>query len=313
MPISVAHALFSDVPESHENFNAIKLLSSLQIVKGYEDGTFKPGNAINRVEALKILLEGANLKTDGVNADGKSLFSDTDAGAWYYKYVLLAKDKGIVNGNPDGTFAPSRQVNKVEFLKMMLLTNNVDLSAYQEGGLPFSDTEEGGWYLPYIRYSKQFNIVSPDENGNVNPSAFLSRGEASEILYRFLLIQRGGEVQQLLSEAESLLVNAQYDVYNKKYTDAQVKVFKAVEKTEKAITLSDKPIVGAAHLVSQSFDQTIKAYLHAIEGKNEDSKNAANSALDLAGQAEAKSAAVTAITVKIKEFANNILDQLNQE
>lgn len=310
-PLTFTAQAFNDVPENHENYNAIKLLNSLKIVKGYEDGNFRPGSAINRVEALKILLEAANIKGEDSASDQSSLFRDTDPTAWYYPYVFLAKSKGIVNGNPDGTFAPSRQVNKVEFLKMMMLTNGVDLQAYQEGGSPFSDAPASEWYAPYMRYAKQFNIVSPNEQGQANPSAFLSRGEASEILYRFLLLQRGGEVQQLLSEAESLLNNAQFDVDSKKYTDAQLKVFQAVEKTAKAVTLSDQPIVQAAHLVSQSYEKTIRAYLLALEGKNDEARTSANEALSLADQAEEKSSAVKSITEKIRGFANNILSKLS--
>lgn len=310
-PLTFTVQAFNDVPENHENYNAIKLLNSLNIVKGYEDGNFRPGSAINRVEALKILLEAANIKDEASGENDPALFSDTDTKAWYYQYVFLAKNKGIVNGNPDGSFAPSRQVNKVEFLKMMMVANAVDLQAYQEGSSPFNDTPANEWYAPYMRYAKQYNIVSPNEQGEAKPSDFLSRGEASEILYRFTILKRGGEVQQLLSEAESLLGSAQFDIDSKKYTDAQLKVFQAVEKTAKAATISDRAIVKAAHLVAQSYEKTIRAYLLVLEGKNDEARQSANEALSLADQAEVQSSAVKIITKKIREYLNNILNKLN--
>lgn len=47
--------LFSDVPENEWYANAINSLSEKEIVVGYEDGTFRPANNINRAELAVIL------------------------------------------------------------------------------------------------------------------------------------------------------------------------------------------------------------------------------------------------------------------
>ncbi len=39
-------------------------------------------------------------------------FSDTAAGLWYSDAVAWASEKGIVNGNPDGTFRPNGQITR---------------------------------------------------------------------------------------------------------------------------------------------------------------------------------------------------------
>lgn len=300
---------FDDVPESHENYNAVRLLSKLGIIKGYDDGTFKPEKSINRVEALKILLEGAKVAIDN-SEDAKALFSDTGVKEWYYKYVKTGKALAVIKGNPDGTFAPARQVNKVEFLKMMLLTYKIDPTPYETGDIPFTDTNDGEWYLPYMRYAKQFNIVSPDENGKGQPGKLLTRGEASEILYRLLLIDRGGDVQKLLSESEALLVDALIDVQQKKYSSAQLKVFKAVDKTKEASEKTDKVIAQAAYLVAQSLEKTIRSYLLGLEGKADEARTEAEESISLADQAEQKAANVIPITSQIKSFATKIMEQL---
>lgn len=299
-------AQFSDVPQSHENYPAVKLLNELGIIKGYEDGTFRPGQPINRVESLKILLEGAEVAV--AETVSNSEFGDVDTGAWFARYVEGAKKLGIVKGNPDGTFAPGRQVNKVEFIKMMLLTYKIDVSEYEkQTSLPFQDTPEGQWYLPYLRYSKKFNIISPDVAGNVNPGEQLTRGAAAEILYRLLLIKRGGGVQQLLSESEALLVDALLDIQLQKYNAAQVKIIEAVSKTKEATAQSDEAIVMSAYLVAQSIEQTIKGYLYLQEGNTEEAKNASNEAIRLAGEAEAQSNKVLPITNQVRGFSNNII------
>ena len=48
--------IFGDVEYGDANYQAISYLQDANIVKGYEDGTFKPGNKINRAEFLKIVL-----------------------------------------------------------------------------------------------------------------------------------------------------------------------------------------------------------------------------------------------------------------
>ena len=48
--------IFSDVNVGDKHYLAIKFLKERHIIDGYEDGTFKPTQDINRAEALKIIL-----------------------------------------------------------------------------------------------------------------------------------------------------------------------------------------------------------------------------------------------------------------
>lgn len=48
-------------------------------------------------------------------------FSDVLPGHWYYNYVMDLTRNGVVNGNPDGTFAPERAITAGETLKLVLL------------------------------------------------------------------------------------------------------------------------------------------------------------------------------------------------
>ncbi|MBR0470296.1 MAG: S-layer homology domain-containing protein, partial [Clostridia bacterium] len=51
---TVSFAAFSDVSEDHQYKNAITTLSTLSVIAGYEDGTFKPDGAITRAEFTKL-------------------------------------------------------------------------------------------------------------------------------------------------------------------------------------------------------------------------------------------------------------------
>ena len=47
---------FSDLSSSHANYDAIEYVKSNNIVNGYEDGSFKPNDSINRAEFTKIVI-----------------------------------------------------------------------------------------------------------------------------------------------------------------------------------------------------------------------------------------------------------------
>ena len=53
----VSYASFNDVPETDRFYKAIDFVKDNNIVSGYEDGSFKPDNPINRAELLKIIIE----------------------------------------------------------------------------------------------------------------------------------------------------------------------------------------------------------------------------------------------------------------
>lgn len=54
-------------------------------VGGYPNGTFQPAKEVNKVEALKML----------VNSQGYTI-EDTDSGEWYAPYLKVAEEKGLL-------------------------------------------------------------------------------------------------------------------------------------------------------------------------------------------------------------------------
>jgi len=96
---------------------AIETLVALDIVNGYEDGTFKPGKTVTRAEMAKLLVE--TLGYGDLVAGSKSNFTDTQ-GHWADSYVAIAAGKGIVLGTGNGTFTPDRAVSYDEAITMVV-------------------------------------------------------------------------------------------------------------------------------------------------------------------------------------------------
>lgn len=174
-----AFASFTDVTTSHQNATAIEYLEQNNILEGYADGSFRPNQPINRVEFLKIVLEGSNVKLDQTKFIP---FSDIDHTAWYIGYLKKAYGEGWIQGYSDNTFRPEQTINKVEALKIIGKVQAWNLSTISNQKY-FSDTEDNAWYTPYVRYAKEHGLL--EETGTLlSPDKLMSRANISEIIYR---------------------------------------------------------------------------------------------------------------------------------
>ncbi len=174
---------FTDVSVDNPYYNAIFVLRNDGVISGYSDNTFHPDQPLNRVEALKLIFEVANIQLNG--GISPAYFSDIETGAWYSGYLNKATFLEVVNGYPDGTFKPEKSVNLVEFLKMLELAQKVDLSKVDLAQRPYADVLLGVWYSKYINFAKINNLIDADANNQIFPDAPLTRGRAAQIIYRF--------------------------------------------------------------------------------------------------------------------------------
>ena len=107
---------YSDVAATSWYNTAVSTLSSMGIITGYPDGTFRPNAAITRAEFAAI---AARFDNDGDKAAAK--FSDI-ATHWAKDEISIAYNNGWITGYPDGTFGPQRDITRAE---TMTLVNRV--------------------------------------------------------------------------------------------------------------------------------------------------------------------------------------------
>ncbi len=127
---TVSSTSFTDVEPSDWYAPYVEAAKDIGVVEGYEDGTFRPNDSINRVEALKILIEGG-LDIDILVDEESGLlatfeleenpFTDLTLSDWFAKYVLYAYVNDIVAGYGDGTFGPANGMTRAEFSKVLTL------------------------------------------------------------------------------------------------------------------------------------------------------------------------------------------------
>lgn len=173
----------SDVPSTHPNYSAINALLNEGIMQGYPDGRFRPNQPINRVEALKIVIRSVD-PTCCTLLRNQYTFRDTEPGAWYVPYLLEGLHQGIISGYADGYFRPTQTVTSPELLKMLVKTYSIGISEIDTRVTPYKDVSPQAWYLPYMIFAKNRNILP--QKDYVRPEKPLTRGEASELVYRFI-------------------------------------------------------------------------------------------------------------------------------
>ncbi|MDX9970827.1 MAG: S-layer homology domain-containing protein [Candidatus Gracilibacteria bacterium] len=306
----IVMADFKDLSKDNPYFDAIIFLKNNNIINGHSDGTFKPNDLVNRAEALKIVLIGTGISLDG--SFPMPNFSDVKKDDWYIGFLAKGIKDNIVNGNPDGTFAPGRGVNKAELLKMLLLSAKIDLSKHKNLTEAVSrDVGPSDWFAPYFSYGKTVGIVFPDLNNNLEPGKFLTRGEVAEIVYRLIITVKGGDAQKFLSIAESSLVSVLVYLNANDIENALSSSNNAVFYSEQALSLkSEESIVKGAVKVSNAFRELCYAYKAGLNGNVEELKSFVVNAKKLADEGLNFNSGLQDLRDRIFEQGDLLLSQI---
>jgi S-layer homology domain len=301
---------FSDVLRTHDSYVAITYLNENNIIAGYSDGTFKPENPINRAEALKVIFQGAGVTIpDQVT---QAVFPDVPKDAWFAKFVLQAKTMAIVAGNTkDGTFTPARQVNKAEFLKMLLMANGIKSEALTVTDAVANDVPKDAWFAPYMSYAVKAGIITKDDKGNLEPNQPLTRAQVADMMYLLILIKDSKDTQFLLHRAEAELAQIEVYIAANKVANAKRSSELAVDLTQQALkNMPDNNVVLGAAKLAKAYDLLVQSFILGIQKNNTEAATVANQAIDKATEAWQANNATQPIAKHIKDRANEILAQV---
>lgn len=100
-----ASAVFSDV-----NSYEVNLLTQQQIIKGYEDQTFRPNNPVTRAEAVTMI--GRALGFDDTQRE--TTFPDVPESHFASGLIQAGVENNLISGYDDGTFQPRNLVTRGE-------------------------------------------------------------------------------------------------------------------------------------------------------------------------------------------------------
>lgn len=126
-----------------------------------------------------------------VSAEG---FSDVDESNQNYEAILYLQKQEIIQGYNDGTFQPFKDVNRAEFLKIIIEGSNIPLDI--DTITPFPDVDEAGWYGPYVRKAYEEGWINGYNDGTFKPEQTINKVEALKILAKAQSWNIPGEVTE---------------------------------------------------------------------------------------------------------------------
>ena len=112
---------------------------------------------------------------------GAVSFTDVE-GHWAYEQIMEYAEKGIVNGDPEGTFRPDDTVTREEFCKIML--NAFGAQTENAETASFSDVSADAWSYAYVEGAKKY--LPGYEDGTFLPGNVATRADVTAAIVKIM-------------------------------------------------------------------------------------------------------------------------------
>ncbi len=127
---------YSDVEAGTAVSEAVAVLSNLDILQGFEDGTFRPDETVTRAQMAAIICRMLGYEEQAQSSKGTTVFADVAGEHWASGYVNVTQAQGIITGYGDGNFGPEDKVTYEQAIKMIVSALGYDIAAARKGGYP---------------------------------------------------------------------------------------------------------------------------------------------------------------------------------
>ena len=180
--------------------NYIELLYRWGHIKGRSKGIFAPEDILTRAEFTKIALNAIGEEVNPLEEPDDAPFFDVPLYAWHAPYISKAKQLGLINGYPDGSFRPDLPINRVEAVKMLMSAFNFDLNTVGQRTDSFQDIMTWEWYFPSLNFALRYGLIDgirlPNgiiQNELFGPGKNIKRGEMAKLAVKAIELQNGGK------------------------------------------------------------------------------------------------------------------------
>jgi len=192
--------LWSDVSEDAYYTDETAFLYQRGAIRGYDDGTFRPGQLVNRAEFTTMIVKAFEQGTSqflGVDVELKAKtppFSDIDPVAWYYPYVAKAYAAGFISGSTDPVtgelkFRPGDNISRAEAIAILNKASESLVSTKSTASCsdaPFDDVPDDAWFCDEVANAYASGITKGKAEKKFAPNDFLNRGDAAVMIRRTL-------------------------------------------------------------------------------------------------------------------------------
>ena len=162
---------FSDVQSGDWFFPFVMGAKDDGVISGHEDGLFRPGDNVNLVETLKMVVLAGDVEVD--DEVDEFIFNDVENDAWYAPHALYARNKNIVWPDESGNINAGTEMTRGEFAEVIyrMITVLDTGEAFEIGGswdyhkstvLPFKMKFHDSWEV--IKNDEQVTFFKADED-----------------------------------------------------------------------------------------------------------------------------------------------------
>lgn len=140
----MSNGTFKDVSAKNWFYEPVETLYNIGLLEGKSKDSFAPNAPISRAEFAVLAARFQNLKY----TSGK-VFSDVEKGHWAYSYINAASEAGWIQGYPDGTFRPDKEITRTETVTLVNSMINRTVTREKLKALnvrnPYNDLAESFW------------------------------------------------------------------------------------------------------------------------------------------------------------------------
>ncbi|MDR9786763.1 MAG: S-layer homology domain-containing protein [Peptococcaceae bacterium MAG4] len=184
MAVTAFAAPLTDI-ENHWAKEQIKTWEEKGLVKGYEDGTFRPDNNVSRAEFMALVNRAFNYQ-EKAEIDYKDVKED----AWYADVIKIAKAAGYISGYEDGTMRPNNPISRQE--AAIIIMKILGLEENAAGADKFQDASSiPAWSKGAVGAVASAGIMGGYPDGTFRAASFITRAEAVVTLDRALSGEAG--------------------------------------------------------------------------------------------------------------------------
>ena len=161
---------FPDVESTASYAQAVQELSALDVISGYDDGTFGPDKLVTRAEITKMIVDALAERSSAEASTESTKFADVSADHWAKGYINQGVANGFIAGMSDTEFDPDANVTYVQAQKM--LVSAIGYETFAQG--------QGGWPTGYKTYAASLDITKGISG--IKDSTELTRAQVAQMI-----------------------------------------------------------------------------------------------------------------------------------
>ena len=186
---AVVPTRFTDVPFGAPFYADIDWMAGTGITTGYGDGTFHPGEAVQR-QAMAAFLYRFKGSVDGPKPScAAPAYTDVPASSPFCGEITWMKGQGITTGYPDGSFHPNDSVQRQAMAAFLYRAKGSPNGAHPTCSVkPFTDIPIDATFCGEIAWMKAAGISTGNADGTFAPGTPISRQAMAAFLHRLALL-----------------------------------------------------------------------------------------------------------------------------